>query len=493
MTLTDEQVEIISAGKHDEASLLINALAGSGKTSTLVLLAQRLPVLPTLSLGFNKRTADEMAKRLPSHIESKTLNAVGHRVWAAKTSRRLVVETDKMYSILSEMMERASGEDKKAFGEAFASILRACRLAKSSGYVPAEFSTLGRTLVTPAQYQETIAPQIDCEPDDYFQHKVDQALEISISQAFLGKIDFDDQIYMSTLFGGVYPKYPIVMVDEAQDLSPLNHESLSQMFGGRIIAVGDPYQSIYGFRGAHTSSMGLIGERFNCRELSLTCSFRCPQNVVRAAWFRVPQMTWAPDAPEGVVETLESWSTDSIPEGATVICRNNAPLFKLALRMIKKGRNVKMAKGDIGVSLIKLLKKIGAPKLLQEDLLSKITAWEESEISKSRESRHAQIHDRAACLRVFADAGPDFESAVAFAEVIFAGTGSVLFTTGHGAKGGEWDEVFFLESQLIPSKWAKESAEAGDNSQMEQELNLKYVITTRAKRRLVYIFFGDMQ
>jgi hypothetical protein len=79
---------------------------------------------------------------------------------------------------------------------------------------------------------------------------VETVLTDSIRLAYEGQIDFDDQIYMPTLFGGTFPRFPLVMVDEAQDLSPLNHAMLEKLVTSRLIAVGDPFQSIYGFRGA---------------------------------------------------------------------------------------------------------------------------------------------------------------------------------------------------------------------------------------------------
>jgi hypothetical protein len=47
---------------------------------------------------------------------------------------------------------------------------------------------------------------------------IDSVLTDSIRLAYEGQIDFDDQIYMPTLFGGTFPRFPLVMVDEAQDL-----------------------------------------------------------------------------------------------------------------------------------------------------------------------------------------------------------------------------------------------------------------------------------
>jgi DNA helicase-2/ATP-dependent DNA helicase PcrA len=113
---------------------------------------------------------------------------------------------------------------------------------------------------------------------------------------------------MPTLFGGTFPRFPLVMVDEAQDLSPLNHAMLRKLVTARLIAVGDPYQSIYAFRGAMTSSMARLREEFNMHEMTLSVSFRCPRQVVRRAWFRVPFMKWFEQAEEGHVEALSEWS-----------------------------------------------------------------------------------------------------------------------------------------------------------------------------------------
>ena len=50
---------------------------------------------------------------------------------------------------------------------------------------------------------------------------INKILTISIGQAYNGVIDFTDQVYMPALFGGTYPSFPVVLVDEYQDLSPV--------------------------------------------------------------------------------------------------------------------------------------------------------------------------------------------------------------------------------------------------------------------------------
>ena len=495
MTPTPEQESIISFLRDDPRSLLISALAGAAKTSTLVLGAHAMPVLPTLACAFNKKIADEMAKRFPSHVTSATMNSLGHRAWGAALGKRLTLNADKMYTLTLAESERATGADKSYFSENFASILRATRLAKSSGYIPASMATLGKTLCTEDEFIDTLAPQLDSNPDPQFLHFLNKILAASIGEAFSGVIDFDDQIYMSTLFGGQYTKYPVVLVDEAQDLSPLNHMALSRMVANRLVAVGDPNQAIYGFRGAHASSMAVLKDQFQMEELSLSVSFRCPKAVVEVARRRAPHMS-APDwAKPGHVERLGAWTCAAVPDGAVIICRNNAPLFSVAMRLIRAGRGVQVVGADLGKSLILLLEKLGGKGVNcdQRKLLFFIDSWEEEELSKARDSRKAAIRDRAECLRVFCEFGADKAEISAYAKHLFSSKGPIQLMTGHKSKGLEFDVVYFLDSFLIPSKFSLRLAEEGNDAQYQQELNLRYVIETRSKDQLYYVTSEDLQ
>lgn len=489
---TPEQLTIIEAVSKTTDSLLINALAGAAKTSTLVMAAHKLPITPALCVAFNKRIAEEMAKRMPGHITCQTLNSVGHRAWGAARGKRLVLNSSKVYEILKERMDRIpQKENREAFGEAFASLKRAVSLAKMAGYVPSGFTSMGKSLCDEAHLLDLISPQLDVEPDDWFLAELDRALSLNISQAFDGLIDFDDQIYMPTLFGAQFTKFPVVMVDEAQDLSPLNHTMLERMVGGRLIAVGDPNQAIYGFRGAHKSSMQVLGERFGCRELTLSTSFRCPVAVVERLRFRVPQMNYPEWAKPGKVERLEEWGSETIPDGAAIICRNNAPIFQIALELLRQRRSVKILGNDIGASLLKIMKKLGPDTMPRDSVLGAIKEWENESLAKANEARKASIRDRAECLRVFGENGATLGEAIAFADAIFSADGRILLMSGHKSKGLEYETVFHLDPFRIPSKWARLAAEEGDTSQLEQEYNLRYVIESRPMANLYLVNLED--
>jgi hypothetical protein len=108
---TPEQELILEAAVGTRDNLLIQALAGAAKTSTLVLIAKALPGRPILSVAFNKRIADEMNERLPSHCVSKTLNSIGHTAWSQHTGKKLTLDQQKTSSIIRGLDLSRSEQD----------------------------------------------------------------------------------------------------------------------------------------------------------------------------------------------------------------------------------------------------------------------------------------------------------------------------------------------------------------------------------------------
>jgi DNA helicase II / ATP-dependent DNA helicase PcrA len=468
---TDEQVAIIEAALSTTDNIMINALAGAAKTTTLQFLCKYLPEEPTLSLAFNKRIAEEMKKKLPPHVQPMTLNAIGHRVWGAAVGRRLIVESKKSYVIFTNYIKSLKKKDQEEYYDLLGDTLKAVQQAKIKGYIPPSFEKAG--LISRDAFFRDLEEDVNPE-------LVDQLLTESIRQAYTGTIDFDDQIYMSTLFGGTFPVYPRIMVDEVQDLSHINHAMLEKLVRGRLFAVGDPWQSMYAFRGSVTGSMGRLKEKFNMTVMTLSVSFRCPQNIVRRAQKRVEHMRWPEWAKEGAVYNLDRWTIEDIADGAAIICRNNAPLFSLALKLLANGRGVKLVGRDIGPGLVKVLRKVSPNDLLpQEEVLTKLEDMEHEAIRKGKDPD--STHDRFECLRVFADRGGNLAEAINYAKDLFSREGPIQLLSGHKAKGLEWETVYHLDPWRIPSKYARSAED------LEQEKNIDYVITTRAKEKLILV------
>lgn len=468
---TEEQLAIITAVKANSDNLLVKALAGAAKTSTLVLIAKATSSIPTLALSFNVIIAREMKERLPGNCESKTLNSVGHGAWGKLLGRRLVVNKDKIYDLTSAYISaQADVKLKSDLYETMAETMRWIRSGKSMGYIPDSFPNDCKRLLNDDNFFASL-------PEEPTDEQIDLIRAVSlksISLGFQGEIDYDDQILLPTVFPASFTQYPQVLLDEAQDMSELNFEMLKKIARKRLIAVGDECQAIYGFRGAHANSMSMLEEKFSMSPHVLSISFRCPQSVVTEARWRAPHMRWPEWAKPGIVKYLPSWSVSDIPEEAAIICRNNAPLFATAIKLLKNGRYPELIGNDLGKALIKILKSFGFGGMPRDQVLAEIQKWKEEKLEKSREK--GKIMDQAECLKVFAEAGTNLADAIAYAENIFRQSGPIKLMTGHKSKGLEFNDVFILDRSIIDER-NKES----------QDRNLLYVMQTRAKNSLTYI------
>lgn len=467
-TLTPEQEAIITAAKTTSDNLLISALAGAAKTSTLVLIAKALQTVPTLCLAFNKRIATEMERRLPGNCQSMTLNSLGHRAWAQALGTRLRLERGKNYTIIKTLIEALSDQEvKDELWENYGSIITAVKLGKAAGYVPDGHFPSAKPLIGDEAFFKSLIE----EPTAAEETLIRKATIISLEQGLKGTVDFDDQLLLPTIFTAPLPRFPLVLIDEAQDLSELNHAMLLKMVKKRLIAVGDECQAIYAFRGAHEHSMKLLKKTFDMTTFMLSVSFRCPQTIVKEAQWRAPHMQWPEWATAGAVNHPECWEIEDLNDDTVIICRNNAPIFKIALTLLKNGRYPEVVGNDIGKALIKIMKRFGKLDLLQEKVMTHIGNWEEAKVAKSRKPQY--VEDQADCMRIFAREGKDLGDAIAYAEALFNAEGPIQLMTGHKSKGLEFKHVFFLDQHLI-----RKGA---------QEDNLRYVIQTRAMESLTYI------
>lgn len=478
MIPTEEQQEILKFAKTSQENLMIVALAGTGKTSTLEMLTKVLTDTPILSLAFNKRIADEMTKKLPSHVEARTLNSIGHRVWGSTCGKRLTLDKDKLHKIVTQLIQEAPQKERGDLYDSMAETLRYLRYAKRDGLQPRGFPG-GLSLISYDNFCRAYGE----EPPDL--QLFDAALSRNISQGFAGNIDFDDQLYLPVCFGGAWPRYLKVMCDEVQDLSPINHVMLEKLAtGARLICVGDPWQSIYGFRGAVQNGMEQLVAKFSMQTLPLSVTFRVPRSGVRNVWSRVPHYKWHELNPEGTVVELSEWSQADIPDHSFILCRNNAPLFRTALRLLRQKRAVKLVGMDIGSGLVRIMKKLGPLNIPAKVMLQSIDSWEQNELSKKKSPE--VVAERAECLRVLCEGKPHLEAAIRDAESLFQQNGPIQLMSIHKAKGLEADTVFHLDPWRIPSPYAVEGTE-----EYEQEMNCQYVADTRFKERLFYINTED--
>jgi superfamily I DNA/RNA helicase len=502
-TPTSEQEAIFQTARQ-KPSVLVRAYAGTGKTTTMEHLAHKLdPSIPGLALAFNKLIANELEKRFPKHFQIKTFNGLGHGAWSKAISKRLILDARKVGRLVSSLIK---AERLDLSTDQWGQVKDLVTLAQTSGLVPKDFAHLKGLIPDKDEMWKDLADEAGCDENLIWlsQH----VLMDSIKEAYAGIVSFDDQIYMSSLFGGQFPRFPIVIVDEAQDLSPLNHLMVQKVAADRLFVVGDAKQAIYAFRGAdHTSMEKLQALRKEWLELPLFTTFRCPKKIVERASSHAPGYTAFETNKEGEIidlprpQTLEqkklgeepTWAWEEVEAIAAgreiaILCRNNAPLLGMAFKLLRRGVGVKMLGRDIGKSLVTLAKKIfkDQPQLPLPACIDAIHAWRSLELAKAEATRQDNkadsLNDRAEALLAIAQHGapPDAQSFIEAISRLFAReNGTVVLATGHKAKGLEWDVVLHLDSWRIPSKWAKSLAT------LSQENNLRYVIETRPKSTLI--------
>ena len=493
-----EQLAFFSALEDSSDSLLLSAVAGSGKTTTLTERASSLRG-SILAVAFNVKIKRTLEEKIGTSAECLTMNALGHRALTRMLNRGVKIDRDKMRKIISQL---AKDSDFDSAWEAVYPAARLAARAKHHGLIPSNALGTYKALMEDSPESWTdLAIHYDIDPSHEILTLARSGLRISITQSWNGISDFDDQIYLPTLWGGVFNRYDNILVDEAQDLSEIQHKMIRRSLNpsGRLIAVGDPNQAIYGWRGAKADSIKQFIKTFDLHEYGLTVSFRCARSIVHEAQNFVERIQPSDSAPEGSVSTLSSYNESVFPIDSTTLCRNNAPLLRLAYRLIKRGRGVHVLGRDIGIGMKTLVKKLSnkdstMPLDSLEDL---ILYWQESECNraetKKQWSRAFSINDRAESLLavISASGAQNIRQLIENIDSTFSRQYAPLtHSTIHLAKGLEWNDVFILDSHLMPSRWTTKAIEREPIAcawMSQEETNLHYVAITRAREILTYI------
>lgn len=475
---------------------ILEAVAGSGKTSTLKQAAKRIPVNERgIYVAFNKNVVDEIRGGLPGHISASTMHSVGYKAVVAHFGKRVDAkntDTRKTWKLFDEF----TGRDPR-LAEFGPTVTKLVAKAKALGIVPTDVpGTYGLIEDTPEAWAELIEKyKIDPPAGDYDPRKMQVAIEIARNVLRLGLvfdkehrvIDFDDQLYLTVAYRLPLTRYKWVLVDEAQDISPVQRKMLHGMVAmrtGRLIAVGDPHQAIYGFRGADSESLDAIAREFDATSFPLSVTYRCPTSVVELARAYVPHLTPRDDAPAGEVRTNVSITSLDWQPTDLVICRNNAPLVTLAYQLLRRKVACKVLGRDIGAGVKGLVGKLRAKDL--PDLLKRADQYLTEQTAKLRaadkEDQVEALEDRVETLRAFAVEARDLRDLERAIDDLFADKvkSMVVLSTVHKAKGAEAPRVVILDPRRMPSKGARQDWE------VQQERNIVYVAYTRARETLVF-------
>lgn len=484
------QTNIFGAIRDTKDNLIIEAVAGSGKTTTIVEGCRLLPKRgDNIFLAFNKNIADELSSKLPPHIPGQTLHSLCLGILRRNFSK-VKVSANRVSNMLANILKiKTNYKNKQWYYDNRKDVCRVVSRMKAMGRKVPDRQEI---------YELCIGLNVDFEPGKW---EVDVIFQlfwecIVFDGKYNHEIDFDDMIYhVITKHETLDIKqFDNVVVDEAQDLNMgqrmLLHLILKQ--SGRLIAVGDSKQSIYGFRGADHNSMLHIKEEFDCTELPLSISYRCSRAIVEAAQHFVPAIEARDGAPDGrVSRVLESDYRFLIEPGNMLLCRTWAPLVCEAMSLAYKGHNVCILGNDIAPSLKKWAKSIAN----MHDSIQKSTVWDHHElqvagIPEGQEWREYHMKERSQMIAYICGNGiltlKEVEDVIS---EIFTDkpplSPHVLLSTIHRVKGMEAERVFLLRPDLLPHPLAC------GHHELLQEDNLHYVAITRAKEQVWYIVDED--
>jgi len=486
-------------------SAVVEAVAGAGKTTTLIEGAELMSGSAAF-MAFNSKIAKEIDNRLKdrglaagdwrTRKEGKTFHSAGRSaLLKAFPQLKSVEPTDKkVIRIVEELVREKARRDLEGLEPAVAKIVS---MAKQRG-----IGALCR--IDDQQAWEEMVEHFaldDALPEGQ-EHMVPHVIKMAqiclrrSNEQIAESYDYDDMIYIPLLRNLRLWQHDWVVIDEAQDTNPTRREMARRMLrpGGRLVAVGDPHQAIYGFTGTDNNSLEQIAEDFRCTRLPLTVTYRCPKAVVAVARQFVGHITAHETAPDGEVIGYDYADImDHAQPGDAILCRFNKYLVSLVFRFIRAGVSAKIEGRSIGQGLAKLAGRWKSIKTLNA-LEGKLVEFTEKEVAKAKlkddDRKIEEANDRLETMMVLIERAREQKmSTVAelqdmimslFEDAEKMGDTSrmIVLCSEHRSKGLEWDRVHVLGlTEVQPARCSRDW-------QMDQEINLQYVAVTRAKKVL---------
>ena len=531
--------------------LIVQARAGTGKTTTIIQGLRNLKGLPTsiqpspqqkdiwesLSLSrdarticfvaFNKQIAAELKSKVPPGCEAKTLHSMGFSTFlrAYPDMRGKELNEGRNQDLVAEITGESIWELRRNKSAVLTNVSRLVDLLKVNlvGLGPDEGEDLPAEITRLARDHEI---ELNGTANEVLE-LVPKVLARSLDPKAGGMIGYTDMVWLPVALDLPVFRFDLLLIDERQDLNKCQMQ-LALRAGKRIVAVGDDKQSIYGFAGADSAACAnfktlLEGTGRRVQELPLTVTYRCGREIVRAAQEFVPDYTAHESNPPGkIAEALYTTRTrydssgqrrtEEVPyertylplvqSGDMVLCRANAPLVNQCLKLIRLGRRANIIGRDVGAGIVALAKKLwkttsdGAPPSVLA-LLRNLSDWHSEETAKENtsknpsESKLQAIQDRRDCLHAFADEIGTHASFEALERKIQS-----VFTESKDDTGIRLSSVHKakgLEARrvfiLVPPAAPMPHPKSVEKGgwQLEQEYNILYVAITRCIEELYWV------
>ena len=443
--------------------MVVEAGAGTGKTTTLRLLAEAMPERRGLYIAYNRSIAHEAAASFPQQVECRTAHSLAWSTYGAMFAERVTNgnrvkpwDAAKMLGIFSDF-----------------------KIGPKVTLKPWQQWRLVKDTITRFCYSDSMTieawhvPRVDgCEDmlglrKFILQHAVD-AWNTDIIKPE-GTLPFTHDFYLK-MWAMSLPRlgYDYIMLDEAQDANPVIAQVFSSQTHAQQVSVGDSCQAIYGWRGA-TDYLTSAAQEVD-HHLFLSQSFRFGPAVAEEANKWLESLN-SPLRLEGFDQVPSELCKLNRPDA--ILCRTNAQVVSEAISAMEDGQRVSVVGGlDQVAKFADEAEKLQRGQHSTHPDLQGFETWADvQEFAQTSEGR-----ELAVSVRLVDRYGPARIRAVA-SKTVPESQADVVASTAHKAKGREWSAV-----RIAPDFADMPLDEDGLITRPEQML--AYVSVTRAMRQL---------
>ena len=384
---TEQQRAIVDAVMTGE-NTVARALAGTGKTSTLQLIARRLqkeqPNKRIIYVAFNKSIQLEADAKMPGNVESRTADSIAYRasdpkIRAKMNNKNALVKIKDVAANFGITGVRNPDDPEQ--------VLSAADVVKEIRNAVNNFTISADDAIGPQHFSfDNVTPQMLEWANAWWKDINDPDGVLRVTNSHLTKIWALSRPDLSRTDSGVTYGADVIFFDEAQDINPV----LGKVIGDQniqVVYVGDSNQAIYGFRGAVDQLDGIEAPN----DLPLTKSWRFGPEVAGMG-NRFLTLIGSKDKIEGAGPNGEILPSGSMEDADAVLVRTNAGAIKEIFSELSRGRVV------------------GVTKNYKDDLKSfnESARWLQSGASPS--TRPRKIHDDIAPYSSWDELVKDVES-----------------------------------------------------------------------------------
>jgi F-box protein 18 (helicase) len=447
---------------HSPAKIIVvNAKAGTGKTTMCVGYADARPQEKMLYVAFNKAIQEEAVNRFGSNVTAKTMHSLA---WAdfgrhygdakrlARPWRALVLKNEANITTFKD-------------AAATQSILNSFFHSASTEIGP----------------EHALEAELQYSLNDIEIH-ANVALARNVWRRMLDRRDTlsvpDDAYLKMWALSKPRLKFDRIIFDEAQDANPVIAEVIRAQTHAGLLYVGDPHQSIYGFRGA-TNAMSDFGD--SAKKFDLSQTWRFGPKIAKVANDILREFKGEKVMIEGMGKDMPYVPGAPI----TVLSRTNAQLFKTAAQ--RQGKGVHWVGGCEKYQLGKLIDAynlyMNKRDQIRDPFMRHFSSWAEMQ-AYAEEAKDPETRVLTEVIEEYRKETPNLVAAIRENEVKVQAQAEVVLSTSHGAKGLDFDFVELADDFKILKETEEDLANDPYAPINEQEINLLYVAVTRAKKML---------